>query len=420
MIRHPIHTAGGLARADLVRVSEGIASSLRQFSTAQRLSALLDEQGPNRANGTARPSARERSAAAVNDLVHLDKINTPEARARIKQDANRRAGQAGEDNQKWAPKFRKLDLNTPMQPAPSASAITPAPTVITAPKVLRGGFRGRGGFSFNGARNTRSSEGQGAPAAGGPRGPRGPFPSRGRGARKQFNPNDGEMMGARRSGRPPRRDGGGGGGRPKGRGGRRGRDRDDGADDGPSQDLKRSPELIEMEQLHRLGVTTTYEPALTLDELANTGPAVAAVKSSFANNTAVVKQARLLGGGDPYDAKQVWTPDNLTLRVASAKGIFIPTPEVKGWINENTQIEFKPTEQATKDAVLQDAMLGMYKGPQFVEKSDTLGTVRNYTTKNNLWNTAASQRIEDKIRSLLPGGKAVPKPTPAAKKDAKA
>ncbi|KAI1264838.1 hypothetical protein F5Y18DRAFT_68559 [Xylariaceae sp. FL1019] len=420
MIRHPIQSAGCLARADLVRVSEGIASSLRQFSTAQRLSALFDEQGPNRANRAARPSARDRSADAVNDLVHLDKIGSPEAQHKIQEAVRRNARQAGEENQKWIPKsYRKLDLNAATQPAPSAaaSAITSTPTVITAPKVLRGGFRGRGGFSFNGSRNPRSSEGQGAPAAGGPRGPRGPNASRGRDPRRQFNAEDGEGRGSRGF---QRRDGGRGRGKPKGRGGRQGRDRDDGADDGPTQDIKRSPELIEMEQNHRLGVESTYEPALTFDELANTGPAVAATNSSFANHTAVVKQARLLGGGEPFGADQVWNPENLTTRVASGKGIFMPSPEVKGWINENTQIEFKPTEQATKDAVLQDAMLGLYKGPQFVEKSDTLGTVRNYTTKNNLWNGAASQRIEDKIRSLLPGGKAVPRPTPAAKKGAKA
>ncbi|XXH05627.1 succinate semialdehyde dehydrogenase NADP+ linked [Hypoxylon texense] len=78
MIRNPLQSAVGRSRPDLNRVVDGIAASLRQFSISARRSAADDDNEIR-----PRPSARQRGAAAVNEISALNgsssKQRTPAA-----------------------------------------------------------------------------------------------------------------------------------------------------------------------------------------------------------------------------------------------------------------------------------------------------------------------------------------------------
>jgi hypothetical protein len=96
-------------------------------------------------------------------------------------------------------------------------------------------------------------------------------------------------------------------------------------------------------------------------------------------------------------------------RYKEGSGVFFPTQEMKKWSADVMKLEeFPPVPKETKDAVLQDALLGTYQGPQYVDHTDTLGAVRNYAKKDSTWNADAERRIIEKVRSLLPGGKTGP------------
>ncbi|KAI0456374.1 hypothetical protein F5B21DRAFT_159654 [Xylaria acuta] len=366
MIRQPFNSAIGRTRADVGRVTDGIAASLRAFSTAQQLAAA--PQDGSDGSGS-RLTGRQRAAAAFSDLVEMHNGNSP--RPPQRSDVT----------------YRKLDLRSDSAPVVAPGTSSPGgPNIIRG--GLRGGFRGRGGFS-----------GGGGAAAG--RGGRGG----GRGGSL------GGAMGPGRRGRGGRRsnsEGGRGGGRK--RGGQREND-----DEGPDADDGWSPEVIAMREAKERGSLHQFDPSISMSDLAGWGPAVATAKSSFAKDETVLRQARVLGGGQPFHPLNTLRSDDLWTRYTKGTGVFFPTEEVKKWSAGAMGLEaFPPVPKETKDAVLQDALLGTYQGPQYVELKDTfgageaLGVVRNYVRRDASWNSDAQRRIEEKVRSLLPGGKTGP------------
>ncbi|KAJ2976075.1 hypothetical protein NUW58_g8181 [Xylaria curta] len=129
----------------------------------------------------------------------------------------------------------------------------------------------------------------------------------------------------------------------------------------------------------------------------------------FAKDETVLRQARILGGRQPYHPLNIPGVDDMWQRYNKDTGVFFPTEEAKKWSAEAMGLEaFPPVPKETKDAVLQDALLGTYRGPQYTERMDTLGVVRNYVRKEATWNSDAQRRIEEKVRSLLPGGRTGP------------
>ncbi|KAI1128677.1 hypothetical protein F5Y10DRAFT_168888 [Nemania abortiva] len=336
MIRQPLSSAIGRSRAELSRVTDGIAASLRAFSTAQQLSQDSSNDG-----NTPR---RQRAAAAFSDLMELNKGNSP-----------RPSSQSNTT-------FRKLDLRSE-----SAPIAVPSAASAGGPNIIRGGFRGRGGFSRGGTMSR------------------------------------GGMMGpGRRGGGRPRSDRGGEGGR----GRRRNRKQDD--DQGATVEESWSPEVVAMREAKEIGSLHQFDPSVSKSDLVGWGPAVPTDKSVFAKENTVLRQARILGGGEGFHPLHTLRSQDLWKRYKEDTGVFFPSEEAKKWSVEVMGLEsLPPVPKETKDAVLQDALLGMYQGPQYADiadplLADTLGTVRSYVRRDGTWNSDASRRIEEKVRSLLP------------------
>ncbi|KAI0549682.1 hypothetical protein F4679DRAFT_262184 [Xylaria curta] len=337
MIRQPFNSALGRTRADVSRVTEGIAASLRAFSTAQHLAAAPQDGN----NG--RPTGRQRAAAAFSDLVEMNNGTSPRP---PRQQSNTI--------------FRKLDLRSDSAPLTVPRASSPGgPNIIRG--GLRGGFRGRGGFSRGGM------AGRGGIGGGG--------------------------MGPARRGR-------GGGGR----GGRKRGQKEEQDEEVKGED-DWSPEVLAMREAKERGSLHQFDPSISISDLVGWGPAVVTAKSSFAKDETVLRQARILGGGQAFHPLHTLKSDNLWTQYNKGTGVFFPTEEVKKWSADTMGLEaFPPVPKETKDAVLQDALLGTYDGPQYVELGDTLAVVRNYVKRDATWNADAQRRIEAKIKSLLPGG----------------
>ncbi|KAI0810146.1 hypothetical protein GGR55DRAFT_126859 [Xylaria sp. FL0064] len=347
MIRQPFHSAIGRTRADLSRVTDGIAASLRAFSTAQQLAAPpndSDNNGSNRAgNNSSRPTGRQRAAAAFSELAEMNNSNSTQPS---------RGGTV----------FRKLDLRAEA----GSISVSRAPSPSGGPKIIRGGFRGRGGFNRGGGMNARGGVGGG----------------RGRGR-----------------------------GRRGGRGGRGRRQRDKGESDdnsGPQEDTW-APEVLAMREAREIGSAQQFDPSISIGDLAGWGPAVATAGSRVAKDDTVIRQARILGSGQPYHPHNTFPLDEMWKRYTKGNGVFFPNEEMKKFSADAMGLEaFPPVPKETKDAVLQSALLGKYEGPQYADLGDTLGAVRNYVKRDASWNSDAERRIEEKVRSLLPGGNTGP------------
>ncbi|KAF2969934.1 hypothetical protein GQX73_g3637 [Xylaria multiplex] len=356
MIRQPFNSALGRTRADLSRVTDGIAASLRTFSTTQQLAA--DNNDNN-----SRLTGRQRAAAAFSDLVELNK------------------GVQGRSTQappKSNTTFRKLDLRSD-----SASIRVPSASSPGGPRIIRGlpsNFRGRVGLAQGGA--TNQSGRPGGAGTGNPMRPargndsRGPAGKSGGGKRPRGSRRDSKDKGDN--------------------------ERDDAADDW-------SPEVIAMREAKEVGLLHQFDPSISKNDLAGWGPAVATTGSSIAKDDTTIRQARILGGGQMFHPLHSLGVDDMWKLYNKGNGLFFPTEDAKKWSAEVMGLEaFPPVPKETKDAVLQSALLGTYDGPQYADLTNTLGTVRNYVKRDASWNMDAERRIEEKVRSLLPGGNARP------------
>ncbi|KAI0096107.1 hypothetical protein GGR51DRAFT_544216 [Nemania sp. FL0031] len=389
MIRQSLNSATGRSRAELTRVTDGIAASLRAFSTAQRLAAPPPQDGSSNGDSP-RPSGRQRAAAAYSDLADLNNSN------------GNRPRPSGQSGFAW----KKIDLRpesatsttsttstTPGAPSPrifnridlrseSATISVPRAPTTGAPNIIRGGFRGGFGGGFRGRGRGGFNRGGAMAGAGRPGGTMG--------------------QGRRRGG--GERSGGGG------RGGRK-RDRDQGDDQADAGEDDWSPEVKAMWETKEVGTLHQFNPSLSRSDLVGYGPGAPIDGSSAAKDDAVLQQARILGGAQGFRSGYTLRPWELRDRYKSKNGtgVFFPNEEVKKWSLENTpSMKLFRVFGRTKKAVLQAALLGTHKSPRHADLEDTLGTVRSYAARGATWNADASRRIEEKVRSLLPGGSTGP------------
>lgn len=167
-----------------------------------------------------------------------------------------------------------------------------------------------------------------------------------------------------------------------------------------------APEVVAMREAKEIGVRLDFDPRISRDDLAGWGPAVPTTNSRAANEETVIRSARILGSGQPFHPRNSFPADEMWTRYKSGNGVFFPTAEMKKFAGEAMGLEaFPPVPKETKDAVLQSTLLGTYQGPEYAELEDTLGVVRNYVKRDASWNSDAERRVEEKIRSLLPGGR---------------
>ncbi|KAI1137101.1 hypothetical protein F5Y05DRAFT_78518 [Hypoxylon sp. FL0543] len=362
MIRHPLHSAVGRARPDLCRVTDGIAASLRQFSVSARRSNP-DENG----DGDRKPTNRQRSAAAVNEIISMM-----------------------EDNK--SPSTKTFTTGSGARPeagsyAPPARA--QRPNIITLNNLRSGGLN-------------RNSSG---PGASGPRIIRGGFRGRGRGGGSSFNTGGAMRRGggggasANRDDRPRRS-------RPRagGRGGSRRRREDKEGEEDDEWDLNEGmdPAVKAYLEEKEMGTTMTFNPTLTLESLTGWGPAVATSGTPFGQGEVVMRQARILGGGHAFHPQHLLLPDDIRAAYRDGTGVFVPpSEEAKQWTRQVLKDKPITAPPEVKTAILEDALLGKYDGPKYADPEDTTGTVRSYVKRDGTWNVHAERNIEAKVQTLL-------------------
>jgi len=400
MLRQSFNSAAGRSRPDLNRVADGIASTLRAFSTAQQLAVTPKDGNNNRDGGNSSQAAdrRQRTTAAFNELLKIaDTAPSYEQRGSpVNSNPNSNSlgmafrkfnfetgSDSGFDNSihsggggggsRGRDVTRTIDLRPAMSGTGNAFDRRAPIRLDSAGRgggnnIIRGGFRG--GFRGRGGGGT-------ALGRGGGRG-RGGFGGRGGEARR-------------------------------GRGGRRRRGEDrEGLIEEPDMDeeIKEHPAVQAWQHDTECGVELPYEPSLSKSDLQGYGPGVVYSGSDFAHSEVVLKQARILGSGQAFDPKNTLHRDDVRERFENGPGVFMFSEEGKKWTAEVLGVkEFPPVPKETKDAVLQAALLGQYEGRKFADSTDTLGTVANYVRRHSSWTPDAQRRIVEKISSLLPGGK---------------
>ncbi|KAI0384139.1 hypothetical protein F5Y04DRAFT_236740 [Hypomontagnella monticulosa] len=376
MIRHPLHSAVGRTRPDLNRVADGIAASLRQFSFSAGRSA--DDQPQ-------RPTGRQRAAAAVDELIATAESSTSSAKQTLATSSGSRPQGSSQSS--------SSDTARPPPRSQGPNIITLKNISRGAPdsgnggiaNLIRGGFlgrgRGRGGGSF-------------APSAG-----RGGFAGRGRGGARAGGNRDDRPRRSRRGGARGRRgrdeDGEGGGRRGRGRG------RDNQGDEGQAR-IGSDPEVKAYLAQKETGETIAFNPSVSLAELAGWGPAMATSATPFAQGETVMRQARILGGGQNFHPTYLENQHEMRVAWRDGPGVFVPPSEdAKVWAKQVLGDREVKAPEEIKTAVLEDALLGKYEGPKYTDPSDTLATVRNYAKRDGTWNAGAERSIEAKVRSLL-------------------
>ncbi|KAI1464110.1 uncharacterized protein F4812DRAFT_444649 [Daldinia caldariorum] len=407
MIRHPLHSAAGriATRPDLNRVADGIAASLRQFSVSARRNAQDGNGYDDDDDASRRPTGRQRSAAAVNELM-----------ATVNSSINAAAAGAGPSRQNsvsapsparpQGPNIirisnlpRGLDGIRRTASSPSGPPQPPQFNAIgTGPRIIRGGFvgRGRGGGSFpsrGGPPRQGGARGRGGGGLGfRGRGPQGPVgltnvdnrPRRGRGGgmrRRRGGGDDDEEGGGRMSRR------------------RQQREREQAEQADTTHDLRVKAYFEEKDT----GRTMVFNPQLTLETLAGWGPAVATASTPFGQGETVLRQARILGSGQAYHPQNLGNPHAMIEAWQSGAGCFVP-PSDDGRLWKKQVFRARPFEAPAevKTAILEDALLGKYgEGPKYADPKDTIGTLRSYVRRDGTWNAQAERRIEDKVRRIL-------------------
>ncbi|RYP83482.1 hypothetical protein DL770_005372 [Monosporascus sp. CRB-9-2] len=367
MIRQPLQTVLARTRPELNRVTDDIASSLRRFSIAQRLSS--PENNDNNA------SRRQRDVKAVDELIAMGESTVNQIQSPDKSQDQPRpfSGAAPPPNRPSniisvtsLPRggfqgIRRYDPGTGRTGAPPPTGNTSG---WGAGPVIRGGLRGRGGRTVGGAGG----------ASGG----------RGRARRR----------------RPARSE----------------EDVETTAREKAEDEYYVLKEERAWFATQAEGVERPFQPQLTLESLAGYGPAVATSGTPFARGETVIRQARVLGGGRPYHEDDLVLPEDAVKAFREGTGVFFATPEAKEWTRRfgPRKVTFEAPPEETRQAVLEAALLGKYDGPQYADPAGTtatahtIATVRNYVKRDNSWYAAGERVLEEKVKSLLPDGQGGP------------
>ncbi|KAK1247191.1 hypothetical protein MKX07_002100 [Trichoderma sp. CBMAI-0711] len=400
------------ARPELAQAGQALRGYFRQFTTTQ--SQLSDEAPPTNnsggsssSSGNARPTARQRTRAAANEINALVK---------------ERSGSGVQEA--W---------NTTTSNAAAAAAATPAqPRVIDVRSLPRGGMlRGRGGLRGRGrGRGTgpnASGAGSGAPRAASPSGNRfaGAAARGGRG---------GSAQGAAGRG------GGGRGGRTGGGG--RGRattnkKRADGGEDGGSNKAggagprgkrqdpfeRMDPQEQQFDDAARFGTRTEYKPSLNKEDLAAFVPA-APSSTRESRVAAVLEDLAVLGArGDAVGVPQNLQAKSYAAEVEGNGGArffadgkareaaerYLQEQRREKLLAEGKAEEEIPrepilqdAEEAVRKAVVENAVQGKHETPKFA--TDPVGIARAWHLRAGTYTQRDVDKFEKKLVSLLAVG----------------
>ncbi|KAI5864769.1 hypothetical protein GGS23DRAFT_561706 [Durotheca rogersii] len=190
-----------------------------------------------------------------------------------------------------------------------------------------------------------------------------------------------------------------------------------------TKSLEANPKVKEWVKAQECGTTQAFQPAISLTTLEGWGPAVPASHSTFAQANTALRQARILGGGRPFDADGgPSTAADFQNLYINMTGVFVPPASANAQYLARHVVRNRkdkepvpgrmhvPPEVGT--AILEDAMLGRYDGPKFAQPGDVYGTIDNYVKRDGTWNAAAGRALHSKVLSLLGGGAVAAGPPP--------
>ncbi|TPX17968.1 uncharacterized protein E0L32_011969 [Thyridium curvatum] len=370
-------------RPELLRATTGQASCQtagRRLSTTASLRA--DEHttgGPT----PAKPTSRQRSAAAASQLGALGNSGKPDApAASAGVDARSLGGTGGLTATNKIINVRSLPRPRGGNGNGNGNRNPPGPSGVSSPG-------GRFVTQQPGGPNAISAQRPGA--RGGP------------GGRARA----GAGAGAGRGGPGGRRPGGGPGGAARGRRPRRKRDDGPGGRDSKAGGGKLVFTAEEQKWLDGVqqGVAAPYTPSLTLESLVGHGPATAsAAAAPLSQLETALRGMRLVAGGEAFSA-DVRNPAQTQARLAeqaeSQRPVFFHDAAERAAFGKDL-LRDKPSEGVQK-AILQNMFAGTYAQPQFAAAAtDTLATARNYHDRDCTYQPEDSKAFEDKVRSLLP------------------
>ncbi|KAI0473699.1 hypothetical protein GGR56DRAFT_648626 [Xylariaceae sp. FL0804] len=394
MIRHPLHSTVGRAgarttAADLSRVADGLAATVRSFSAAQQRRAADDDRsGSGRGKNDGPPSPRrERLTNALDDIMSLNRDYRGSQGSTL---APARGGRGGPSAVKPNPINIVLGRSAG-GPNPSVRRIGGGGPggrggLDGGPNIIRGGFRGRGGRGgdFRGGFSRGGRGGRGAPRGG--RGGRGGISGRRDRGSRRGGVDDAELEDFSGEGRDEL------GIPPEAR-----------AEMAKADDEDVPPELLkqfhEFKKEFQQKAAEKFHPEIRR--------AIEGEIMPYDEEEAEYEQTR-----EEVEGKEM--PYGPGLRLADLVGHGPPTPTSPGaLVIRQTQMlpmRKEPYPAATKQAVLEGALLGKHVPPQFAETGDTLGVIRSYVKREGSYYSDAEKRIEAKVASLLPGGGGSPVP----------
>lgn len=226
-----------------------------------------------------------------------------------------------------------------------------------------------------------------------------------------------------------RRGGGGGGGRNRKR---RSRDDGEGQEDrgkqSNSNEFPYTPEMQEFFLKESLGEYSDFEPALTLAGLKSYRPAVASSQTAAGGNVSMaLREMRVLGGGHAFGGDQEQGATKLTVvpnmhglveRLHKGESVYfdsameramvdkaLASRTVRNFIRKNSlsyDSMIQEPSKATKDAVLETAIRGVYEKKGTVAHSAVMETLQRYQDKDYTYTEEHKRQFAAKIQELLP------------------
>lgn len=363
MYKWHVHSAIGRGRPaanDFLRVADGIAASLRQFSISA--SRYAEDDG-NR--GTQLPPAIQLHAKSSKDVLRI-------TRSRPASDALREVSNLaptpsrGIDARSFAAKppqsftIRRVQADEDFRPKRN----------IDSSYVSRNQRDGADGNGFRGGPRMASRGGPRGGARGGLRGRGGARGGRGRGRGKGLKK------------REPRKK--------------------------EEDDMEIQPytkEELEYVDNAAGGFIAPYTPITSAQDLSRWGPPVASTPRGIVESLAY-KMAVATDNVNP-EFKSAQTH----LRgIKEGSGALFENAEERAQTQTQRRREIQSLSKADQEDMMNQWVGGQYASPKTVEPNDVLGQIAAYARRNETYLPADARKFEDKLRSLLPATMSTPKP----------
>jgi hypothetical protein len=172
--------------------------------------------------------------------------------------------------------------------------------------------------------------------------------------------------------------------------------------------------VAEYRRLVAEGLPTPYRPSLTLDDLVGFGPPIA-TDHAMGRVELAMRSMRVLGGGMPFSGDTgYYNMLHDTRQQLSSKGaVFFSDLSERDWLVKHGEKyladDYVPRDKTklaaaarTRQAIIETAVRGLYEAPKYAERTDILGSVASFQTRNGTYKVGNKRQFEEKALSLLP------------------